>query len=513
MPLSHSPRLLPAAEISRDLRLQQGQKDIFNTNLPFRTQACPFPSPSSPQLCDKTMSTASRAIVPLDNHHKQQAPMALDYESMPWSDPRRFQHSSLIQDPSAFCLPTRFLPDPDYVGCSSQSQNGLSHSTNYGFIYPAHYPSPSYPRTYNDRDLSGLPSDTTTSYPPASFFHSPPQAHDTLSLPDADTQELMQLNDDYDFYYATHIKHEDQLDYNSPYSDMSRASTPYSTDEQPVDREQPYAQLIYRALHDAPDHTMVLRDIYDWFRRYTDKAAQSETKGWQNSIRHNLSMNGAFEKVESPSDSASKGFMWRLTPSALREGVKSTTRYRSKANNKRSSRTQPQPQRQASGSKGGQAARRAANLRRSQRTRDQNPRSDPYAGSWEAENAYDPLAPSAESPYPLSGDGTSDDTNPFAPYLLSHEPFRPMLGLASHLHSPPRSYTGTPLGYPPAPVTPLGGDTAYALEQAPGELLFSASPTPSGDGPVTPPQPHGVWVEDVAMGVDVFDEQAYHGGA
>lgn len=55
--------------------------------------------------------------------------------------------------------------------------------------------------------------------------------------------------------------------------------------------DEPYAKLIYRALKDAPNHAMVLKDIYQWFERHTDKA-KSPSKGWQNSIRHNLSMNG-----------------------------------------------------------------------------------------------------------------------------------------------------------------------------------------------------------------------------
>ena len=55
---------------------------------------------------------------------------------------------------------------------------------------------------------------------------------------------------------------------------------------------QPYATLIYRALKSVPGHKMVLREIYDWFERHTDKAKDSSSKGWQNSIRHNLSMNG-----------------------------------------------------------------------------------------------------------------------------------------------------------------------------------------------------------------------------
>ena len=54
---------------------------------------------------------------------------------------------------------------------------------------------------------------------------------------------------------------------------------------------EPYAQLIYRALKSAKDHRMVLKEIYEWFEKNTDKA-KTTSKGWQNSIRHNLSMNG-----------------------------------------------------------------------------------------------------------------------------------------------------------------------------------------------------------------------------
>ncbi len=55
---------------------------------------------------------------------------------------------------------------------------------------------------------------------------------------------------------------------------------------------EPYAQLIYKALMSAPEHRMVLKEIYEWFERNTDKAKYNSSKGWQNSIRHNLSMNG-----------------------------------------------------------------------------------------------------------------------------------------------------------------------------------------------------------------------------
>jgi hypothetical protein len=65
----------------------------------------------------------------------------------------------------------------------------------------------------------------------------------------------------------------------------------YDTDAESATSEEPYAQLIFKALMSAPGHKMALKEIYDWFRKHTNKWKNSDTKGWQNSIRHNLSMN------------------------------------------------------------------------------------------------------------------------------------------------------------------------------------------------------------------------------
>jgi hypothetical protein len=54
--------------------------------------------------------------------------------------------------------------------------------------------------------------------------------------------------------------------------------------------EEPYARIIWRALMSRERHAMTLQEIYQWFRDNTEKA-KGESKGWQNSIRHNLSMN------------------------------------------------------------------------------------------------------------------------------------------------------------------------------------------------------------------------------
>jgi hypothetical protein len=151
---------------------------------------------------------------------------------------------------------------------------------------------------------------------------------------------------------------------------------------------EPYAQLIYRALKSVPEHRMVLRDIYAWFVENTDKAKNNSSKGWQNSIRHNLSMNGvsawsvtfahgrnhlqAFRKVEKlpSSDEEKRCFVWVLDPSALENGgVESTTRYRKSLPKKVVRASAPSHQRPRPGAKGGsgRASRRSPKVKQEAR--------------------------------------------------------------------------------------------------------------------------------------------------
>jgi hypothetical protein len=55
--------------------------------------------------------------------------------------------------------------------------------------------------------------------------------------------------------------------------------------------QEPYAKLIHRALLSKSDYCMSLQELYQWFRENTDRAKNERLTGWQNSIRHNLSMN------------------------------------------------------------------------------------------------------------------------------------------------------------------------------------------------------------------------------
>jgi hypothetical protein len=244
--------------------------------------------------------------------------MSLDEQDpMQWVAPNNFLLTSMTQNAAGYHATNPFPPGTGDL--YHYAENGMSYNDNFNISYPPHYPNSSCPRSYTGIDLTGLPSDIdmTDSYPPTAYHIEPPKHHDTMDLSDHEISgQLMQLSNDYDHHqYCSHIKVEDTNGYQSPYSDLTRASTPHddsaghshdfiANEGGVIDKEQPYAQLIYQALLNAPNKTMILRDIYEWFKNNTDKASASETKGWQNSIRHNLSMNGvckspAHKKVQS----------------------------------------------------------------------------------------------------------------------------------------------------------------------------------------------------------------------
>ncbi|KAL7626558.1 Forkhead transcription factor [Parahypoxylon ruwenzoriense] len=74
-----------------------------------------------------------------------------------------------------------------------------------------------------------------------------------------------------------------------------------------------YAQLIGMAILRAPQRRLTLSQIYKWISdNYSFYHANDA--GWQNSIRHNLSLNKAFIKQERPKDDPGKGNYWAIEP-------------------------------------------------------------------------------------------------------------------------------------------------------------------------------------------------------
>lgn len=77
-----------------------------------------------------------------------------------------------------------------------------------------------------------------------------------------------------------------------------------------------YAQLLYRCLLEAQDHTMSLKDIYNWVFRHSQKARDSTSTGWQNSVRHNLSMNAVGRPEASMTFSSTHNLLTSHRPSS-----------------------------------------------------------------------------------------------------------------------------------------------------------------------------------------------------
>ncbi|CAG8835933.1 37739_t:CDS:2 [Gigaspora margarita] len=72
-----------------------------------------------------------------------------------------------------------------------------------------------------------------------------------------------------------------------------------------------YASLIGQAILQAPNRRLPLNEIYEWIM-VTYPFYKKENKGWQNSIRHNLTLCPAFRKVERESGHHAKGSYWTI---------------------------------------------------------------------------------------------------------------------------------------------------------------------------------------------------------
>ena len=82
-----------------------------------------------------------------------------------------------------------------------------------------------------------------------------------------------------------------------------------------------YATMITQAILSNTEGVLSLSEIYDWISSHYAYYRFSKS-GWQNSIRHNLSLNKAFEKVPRRANEPGKGMKWQIADSYKDEFMK-----------------------------------------------------------------------------------------------------------------------------------------------------------------------------------------------
>jgi hypothetical protein len=266
-------------------------------------------SPPSTQIPPFTASETSQLpnmnVAPEDSCEQMIATSRVESIQQPLSSSMfNFNQGGQAMDSSAWASPSH-LPD--------QSEEGASFDIGHMSMFQ-HQP-----------DLT-LPPASLGSPNPFTYFP-PPQIPTAFEYPAvspimSDSARL-EMDNEREFSPAIHALPgiHPWLNRSSPYPELPSRGThshhPISSSNSPYDEEQvqeslvdggsplgrgssdhdaPYAQWLYECLRDAPGHQMVLRDIYSWGIKNIPKVREaiesdSNAKGWQNSIRHNLSMN------------------------------------------------------------------------------------------------------------------------------------------------------------------------------------------------------------------------------
>ncbi|ORX62797.1 the Dna-binding domain of interleukin enhancer binding factor, partial [Hesseltinella vesiculosa] len=75
-----------------------------------------------------------------------------------------------------------------------------------------------------------------------------------------------------------------------------------------------YANLIAQAINASNEKRLTLNEIYTYLLQVYPYFRKVTSTGWQNSVRHNLSLNKAFIKMPRRRNDSGKGAFWSIDP-------------------------------------------------------------------------------------------------------------------------------------------------------------------------------------------------------
>ncbi|KAF2114751.1 forkhead box protein J2 [Lophiotrema nucula] len=258
--------------------------------------------------------------VSLDHHTLLQPPE--DYENGP--SPRKTRHVSSSPPPSALAekgLNTVSLPPPQLQNFKTDSplKKAQRPIPKQSQIMASNRPPmfASFPSQFDKENLLRIQDENTLpNFPTLAAAEPPKKSGNKRSLSDggplrdrSKKQKVKEAPVEED----GPIPEPDQM---PPVEDDGN-KPPYS-----------YAHLIGMAILRASNRRLTLAQIYKWISDTFAFYRNSADTGWQNSIRHNLSLSKSFSKQERPKDDPGKGHYWVINPGFenLYHKIKSTRR-------------------------------------------------------------------------------------------------------------------------------------------------------------------------------------------
>ncbi|WBW72625.1 DNA-binding forkhead transcription factor Sep1 [Schizosaccharomyces osmophilus] len=205
-------------------------------------------------------------------------------------------------DPNSF-VPPQNVPPPtkapmSYNPCSGpypnlypQSSNSTSNSYNYS--NPLYAPGKENQNMFN----TSLPKSNKPTRPYIPSYTRLTYSVPPLPLPPPSECSLEVMTDRKPSIMPSY---EDSNQFYFPMDDGRKP--PYS-----------YAMLIGMSILCSLEKRLTLSGIYDWISG-TFSFYSKSSNGWQNSVRHNLSLNKAFMKVERSKNLPGKGHFWAIRP-------------------------------------------------------------------------------------------------------------------------------------------------------------------------------------------------------